>query len=84
VIERAKYVLARLEAEDRTSAARSLADDLPLFAAARRVGGGSSQSRHQAADAIIARLAALNPDEMTPREALEALYAIKLLAAAPS
>ena len=35
VIERAKLVLAQLEAQDRTSPARRLIDDLPLFAAAR-------------------------------------------------
>src|SRR5499427_964248 len=35
VIERAKLVLAQLEAEDRMSPARKLIDDLPLFAAAR-------------------------------------------------
>ena len=35
VIERAKLVLAQIEAEDRTSPARKLIDDLPLFAAAR-------------------------------------------------
>ena len=34
-----------------------------------------------AAAAIVAVLAALNPDEMSPREALEALYALKLKAA---
>jgi DNA mismatch repair ATPase MutS len=34
VIERAKVVLAELEAEDRTSPARKLIDDLPLFSAA--------------------------------------------------
>ena len=31
---------------------------------------------------MIAALAALHPDEMSPREALEALYALKLKAAA--
>ena len=36
VIERAKLVLAQLEAQDRTSPAHRLIDDLPLFAAARR------------------------------------------------
>ena len=35
VIERAKVVLAQIEAEDRTSPTRPLIDDLPLFAAAR-------------------------------------------------
>ena len=33
VIERARHVLAQLEAEDRSSPARQLIDDLPLFAA---------------------------------------------------
>ena len=32
-------------------------------------------------DALAEALAALNPDEMSPREALEALYALKLKAA---
>src|SRR6202047_3246828 len=41
VIERAKLVLAELEAEDRTSPARRLVDDLPLFAAVRRVGAAT-------------------------------------------
>ena len=36
VIERAKIVLAQLEAEDRMSPARKLIDDLPLFAAMQR------------------------------------------------
>ena len=34
-IDRAKLVLAQLEAEDRISPARKLIDDLPLFAATR-------------------------------------------------
>ena len=34
MIERAKVVLAELEAEDRTSPARRLVDDLPLFSVA--------------------------------------------------
>jgi DNA mismatch repair protein MutS len=32
-------------------------------------------------DALAQALVALNPDEMSPREALEALYALKLKAA---
>jgi DNA mismatch repair protein MutS len=78
VIERAKVVLAQLEAEDRTSA-RRLIDDLPLFAATARPAAVPQQDA--ALDALIAALAALNPDEMSPREALEALYALKLKAA---
>jgi DNA mismatch repair protein MutS len=77
VIERAKVVLAALEAEDRASP-RGL-DDLPLFAAAPRP--PSPTPRDAALDNIFAALAALDPDEMSPRDALEALYALKAKAA---
>jgi DNA mismatch repair protein MutS len=79
VIDRAKLVLAELEAEDRTSPARRLIDDLPLFSAAARA---PSPPRADAALAAVAdALAALNPDDLSPREALEALYRLKLLVA---
>jgi DNA mismatch repair protein MutS len=81
VIERAKVVLAQIEAEDRTSPTRRLIDDLPLFAAAR------PQAAPQADIALtqlVDALKALHPDEMSPRDALEALYALKArLAAKP-
>ena len=80
VIERAKLVLAQLESVDRTSPARRLIDDLPLFAAAARPSAPAPRM-DEAAAAIIGALASLNPDEMSPREALEALYALKLKAA---
>jgi DNA mismatch repair protein MutS len=80
VIDRAKVVLAKLEAEDRTSPARRLIDDLPLFSAAARA--PAPAPRPDAAFAAVAdALAALNPDDLSPREALEALYRLKLLAA---
>jgi DNA mismatch repair protein MutS len=75
VIERAKLVLAQLEAEDRLSPARALIDDLPLFAAARAV--SAPPPMDPAVTAVIEALAALHPDELSPREALEALYALK-------
>jgi len=79
VIERAKIVLAELEAEDRTSPARKLIDDLPLFSAAARA---APPPRPDAAlAAVLDALAALNPDDLSPREALEALYRLKLAAA---
>jgi DNA mismatch repair protein MutS len=76
VIERAKLVLAKLEAEDRT--ARRGFEDLPLFAAATRP--LAAEAVDPAAMAVIAALAAINPDEMSPRQALDALYALKLKA----
>jgi DNA mismatch repair protein MutS len=75
VIERAKLVLAQIEAEDRTSPARKLIDDLPLFAAARPA--PRTPQRDEALTALVEALAALHPDEMSPRDALEALYALK-------
>ncbi|MDQ2081163.1 DNA mismatch repair protein MutS [Xanthobacteraceae bacterium Astr-EGSB] len=80
VIERAKVVLAELEADDRTSPARRMVDDLPLFAAAIRP---AAPVRDEAAEALAAALAALNPDEMSPRQALDALYALKAKAKGP-
>jgi DNA mismatch repair protein MutS len=74
VIERAKLVLAQIEAEDRTSPARALIDDLPLFSAARPA---APPQGDPALDAVVSALAALHPDEMSPRDALEALYALK-------
>src|SRR6266550_2354322 len=81
VIERAKLVLAELEAQDRISPARKLVDDLPLFASVRRAGAATASPRESAAEALLAAIAALNPDELSPREALEALYALKRAAA---
>jgi DNA mismatch repair protein MutS len=75
VIDRAKLVLAQLEAEDRISPASKLIDDLPLFAAARTPSPATSADAGLIA--LVEAIAALHPDEMSPREALEALYALK-------
>jgi DNA mismatch repair protein MutS len=80
VIERAKLVLAELEAEDRTSPARHLIDDLPLFTAAARP---VPTPANPAAEAVLKALTDLNPDEMSPRDAMEALYSLKQKAAKP-
>ena len=73
VIERAKVVLAMLEADDRATP-RGF-DDLPLFAAPARP--AAPDPRQSAFDALVAALAPIHPDELSPREALEALYALK-------
>jgi len=77
VIERAKVVLAKLEAEDR-AAPRGF-EDLPLFAAT--AGPALATPRDAAFEAVIGALAALDPDDMSPRDALESLYALKAKAA---
>jgi DNA mismatch repair protein MutS len=75
VIARAKSVLAKLEAQDRGQGARALVDDLPLFAVPSRAAAEAPPSSE--AQQLIEALKALHPDEMSPREALEALYALK-------
>ena len=74
VLARAKAVLAKLEAgRDATGGIAAGLDDLPLFA---------SQAVEQAeTDPLVDAIAAIDPDSLTPREALEALYALKRLAA---
>jgi DNA mismatch repair protein MutS len=72
VIERAKLVLAMLEAEDRSGPKGF--EDLPLFAAPPRP---SRQTQDAAYELMLAAVAALNPDDMSPREAMEALYTLK-------
>jgi DNA mismatch repair protein MutS len=74
VIERAKVVLAKLEQEDR--AAPKGFEDLPLFA----VPSGPAQE-HPAEDLLAAAIAAINPDDLSPREAMDALYRLKEQAA---
>lgn len=75
VITRAKSVLAKLEAQDRGQTARALADDLPLFAVPSRAAAEAAPPSE--AERLMDALKALHPDEMSPREALDALYALK-------
>ena len=75
VIARAKAVLAKLEAQDRGQTARALVDDLPLFAVPSRAAAEAALPSE--AEKLIEAIKALHPDEMSPREALEALYALK-------
>jgi DNA mismatch repair protein MutS len=74
VISRARSVLAKLEAgRDATGGIAAGLDDLPLFAAAAEPDHGP--------DPLTAALDAVDPDRLTPREALEELYRLKRLAA---
>jgi DNA mismatch repair protein MutS len=75
VIARAGEVLAVLEKTDRRAdGAAPALDDLPLFAAVRPT---SPAGRPAGPDPLREAIAALNPDELSPREALEALYRLK-------
>jgi DNA mismatch repair protein MutS len=75
VIARAKSVLAKLEAQDRGQTARALVDDLPLFAVPSRAAAEAAPPSE--AEQLVAAVKALHPDDMSPREALEALYALR-------
>ncbi|WP_338694532.1 DNA mismatch repair protein MutS [Bradyrhizobium sp. 26S5] len=75
VITRAKSVLAKLEAQDRGQTARALVDDLPLFAVPSRA--AAEDKPPSETDLLVEALKALHPDEMSPREALDALYALR-------
>jgi DNA mismatch repair protein MutS len=75
VIARAKSVLAKLEAQDRGQTARALVDDLPLFAVPSRAAAEAAPPSE--AEQLVDAVKALHPDDMSPREALEALYALK-------
>jgi DNA mismatch repair protein MutS len=67
-------VLSKLEAgRDATGGIAAGLDDLPLFAA-------STEPEH-AADPLVSALEEVEPDSLTPREALETLYRLKRLAA---
>lgn len=73
VVARAKAVLAKLEAgRDATGGIAAGLDDLPLFAAA--------EAPEPAADELAEAVRSLEPDSMSPRDALEAIYRLKRLA----
>jgi len=74
VIERAKVVLAELEADDRGRPPLRGFEDLPLFQAVRQT---PPPAQDDALTAVIAALNTLHPDEMSPRQAMDALYALK-------
>jgi DNA mismatch repair protein MutS len=75
-ISRAEEVLSQLEAGEQSGRLATLADDLPLFtaAAAKTPKKPSGLAEPSAAER---ELQTLNPDELTPRAALEALYRLK-------
>jgi DNA mismatch repair protein MutS len=75
VIQRAQEVLGTLEQGEQAGALARLADDLPLFSATVTTttkGPGASEPR-----ALERALAEINPDELTPKEALEVLYRLR-------
>jgi len=78
VVERARVVLESLEQGEREGGRpqKGLIDDLPLFSAARPV----PASGPKGPSPLEEELAGVHPDELSPREALDLIYALKALA----
>ena len=77
VLSRAGEVLSALERADGRPKPTDLAGDLPLFQAAK----GTKTLEPDRASRLEQAIAALSPDAMTPKEALEALYRLRALLA---
>ena len=79
VIDRARSVLEALESGEREGAGRqkALIDDLPLFRVAPQASATKAASRESQ---VEARLKAVHPDELTPKEALALIYELAEMA----
>lgn len=75
VVARARQVLDHLETSDKGSGAERLVHDLPLFQSTPT----QSTQDHPATiqNALESKLDAINPDTLTPKEALDLLYELK-------
>ncbi|MCA1968951.1 MAG: DNA mismatch repair protein MutS [Rhizobium sp.] len=73
VVARARDVLTRLEDADRKNPASSLIDDLPLFQVAVR----REEAKKAGPSKVEEMLKSLDLDDMTPRQALDALYDLR-------
>ena len=79
VVERAKKILTELEASDRRAPVERLIADLPLFSA-RPVTAPQVVVEAPKTDVVREKLASIDPDDLSPREALQALYELRKLA----
>ncbi|ETD82767.1 DNA mismatch repair protein MutS [Rhodobacter capsulatus] len=76
VVARARVVLDALEKGEREGGKKqAIIDDLPLFALAPPPAPAAPPAK----SAVEEQLRSLHPDEMTPREAMDALYALRAL-----
>ncbi len=72
VVARAEAVLALLEKGEQSGALARLAEDLPLFTAARNTARAEAKP-----SAVEAALGEVQPDALSPRDALELIYKLK-------
>ncbi len=73
VVARAHEVLGQLEASQSGTSPRALVDDLPLFSVAISPAPAPTGGVCE----VEKRLAEINPDELTPKEALDLVYNLK-------
>lgn len=75
VVIRAEEVLHALEKGEQSGAVTRLVDDLPLFRAMSQP--AQPTAREAGPSEVEKALATVNPDDLTPREALDALYRLR-------
>jgi DNA mismatch repair protein MutS len=75
VITRSKQVLALLQKSETSGALASLADDLPLFSAV--VKDSENEVQNEVDAKLREAVDAIDPDTLTPREALDLIYQLK-------
>jgi len=80
VLARAEEVLHHLEQGEARSAPARLAEDLPLFAAAAaRPKAATSPATPPEPSPLEQALREINPDDLSPRDALELVYRLRAL-----
>ncbi|MXP64443.1 DNA mismatch repair protein MutS [Roseomonas sp. M0104] len=77
VVQRAGAVLTALE--QRAAGLEPLAEELPLFSGAATAPTAAAPQPPGAFHPVLDALESLNPDTLSPREALEALYRLRML-----
>lgn len=73
VLKRAEQVLHNLEHQGKGLSVKDIAEDLPLFACIKE------KVEEKISSPALEELSVLNPDDLSPREALEKLYELKKL-----
>ncbi|KAA0968657.1 DNA mismatch repair protein MutS [Aureimonas fodinaquatilis] len=74
VVERARHVLSELEKSEQGEKRAAIIDDLPLFSMLSR-----PVPEEKKISPVLEALSAFDPDQMSPRDALEAVYELKRL-----
>jgi DNA mismatch repair protein MutS len=74
VVSRARDVLDQLESSERSNNAHTLIDDLPLFSVTATEPVSKTHDNK-----LVEALEAISPDDLSPRQAQQALYDLRAL-----